>query len=458
MRSKSTLAVRLLPGLDAVILAVSAIYFLPARLRVEEPSSLVSLLLIPAMLGLLRYFGLYESYRLEGFAGLARTLSAAAVCGWTVAMVGFWVAGGRSHGVELLKFTVLSFALLAAPRMVFYSLVGYLRRRGLDVRNVCVIGSADDAREMMKLFAAKPRWGLHVTCVGMGPVEQRQYWDYETREPLGSNLASVLSTRAIDEVLFVVRPDQIAEESATLGVCGQHGVFSRILMRGAQPEALKLKVEEFWGEASVTISDNRNPEFLVAKRLIDLAGSAFLLVALAPLMALIAILVKLSSPGPIIFRQTRIGRGGRSFPMLKFRTMVDGAEQMLPAFAHRNIMQGPVFKDSRDFRVTPLGRILRRFSLDELPQLFNVVLGQMSLVGPRPLPVFEAQKVVGAHRRRFCMKPGLTCLWQVRGRNTIAFAQWMMLDLEYIDNWSILLDAKLLLQTIPAVLSGRGAY
>jgi lipopolysaccharide/colanic/teichoic acid biosynthesis glycosyltransferase len=144
--------------------------------------------------------------------------------------------------------------------------------------------------------------------------------------------------------------------------------------------------------------------------------------------------------------------------MLKFRTMIDGAEALLPAISARSITKGPIFKDPRDFRITPIGRILRKFSIDELPQLFNVIKGDMSLVGPRPLPVHESAAITGPYRRRFCMRPGITCLWQINGRSNVDYTTWMNYDLQYVDRWSLSMDARLLLKTIPAVLSRRGAY
>ena len=192
--------------------------------------------------------------------------------------------------------------------------------------------------------------------------------------------------------------------------------------------------------------------------MIDVVLSATLLVILLPLLLAIALMVKLSSSGPIIFRQERIGFHGRRFRLYKFRTMIVGAEAMLPALAHRSVTGGPIFKDPTDVRITRVGRILRRFSLDELPQLLNVLRGDMSLVGPRPLPVHESAAISGAHRRRFAMRPGITCLWQVNGRSDVDYATWMRYDLEYVDTWSLQLDAKLLLQTIPVGIHGRGAY
>ncbi len=197
----------------------------------------------------------------------------------------------------------------------------------------------------------------------------------------------------------------------------------------------------------------------LAKQLMDFVGGSLLLLVFALPMILIALAVKFTSPGPVLFRQERAGLNGRPFTMLKFRTMVTNAEQMKQELAALNEMSGPVFKITEDPRVTPIGRFLRKFSLDELPQLLNVVVGDMSLVGPRPLPVDEVARFDDmAHRRRLSVRPGLTCLWQVSGRNDVTdFAEWVRLDLQYIDNWSLWLDCKILLRTIPAVLSGAGA-
>ena len=176
-------------------------------------------------------------------------------------------------------------------------------------------------------------------------------------------------------------------------------------------------------------------------------------------MAVVAVAVKLTSPGPVFFRQQRAGLNGRPFTMLKFRTMVTNAEQLKQELAVLNEMTGPVFKVTNDPRVTPIGKWLRKASVDEFPQLFNVLGGDMSLVGPRPLPLDEVAKFDDmAHRRRLSVKPGLTCIWQVSGRNQVSdFREWVRLDLEYIDNWSLWLDIKILARTIPVVLFGWGA-
>jgi lipopolysaccharide/colanic/teichoic acid biosynthesis glycosyltransferase len=207
-------------------------------------------------------------------------------------------------------------------------------------------------------------------------------------------------------------------------------------------------------------SDSRRqaPEATI-KRVLDVITAAAGLAALAPVLVMIGAAVKLDSPGPAIFTQIRVGRHGRRFRILKFRTMIAGAEQRLATLETCNEVRGAAFKLQNDPRVTRLGRWLRRSSIDELPQLLNVLKGDMSLVGPRPLPLRDVARMSEEwQRRRFSVRPGLTCLWQSGGRHLLDFDQWMRLDLEYIDNWSLLLDLRILVRTVPAVVSGAGAW
>jgi exopolysaccharide biosynthesis polyprenyl glycosylphosphotransferase len=196
----------------------------------------------------------------------------------------------------------------------------------------------------------------------------------------------------------------------------------------------------------------------IVKRIIDTVFSAILLILLNPILLVAAVLIKCSSNGPILFRQERVGVNKRRFMILKFRTMVPNAEKMLAKLEESNEVPGPVFKIRKDPRITPIGKILRRTSIDELPQLFNVLKGDMSLVGPRPLPVRDYEGFSEDwQRRRFSVRPGITCLWQVSGRSSIPFEQWMKLDLQYLDEWSLWLDMKILARTVSAVLKGSGA-
>ncbi len=196
----------------------------------------------------------------------------------------------------------------------------------------------------------------------------------------------------------------------------------------------------------------------VFKRAMDVTVSGLAIVLSFPLACLIALVTKLDSPGPVLFRQVRVGQGGKPFVFYKFRSMYVGAEGIKRDFLHLNEMDGPVFKLFNDPRITRLGRLLRKSSLDELPQLYNVFVGQMSLVGPRPPVPEEVRLYKPWQTRRLAVKPGITCLWQVSGRSCIGFDEWMRLDIQYIQNRSFLMDLKILAMTVPAVLSGRGAY
>jgi exopolysaccharide biosynthesis polyprenyl glycosylphosphotransferase len=220
-----------------------------------------------------------------------------------------------------------------------------------------------------------------------------------------------------------------------------------------------LEAGHFDEAAVITVSTGAMqglPIFL--KRALDFALSLILLIILLPLFLVIAILIKLTSPGPVFFIHDRVGLNKRRFPLIKFRTMIPDAEEKMAELEERNEVSGPVFKIKNDPRITKVGKFLRKTSIDELPQLINVLRGDMSLVGPRPLPVRDYNGFdEDWHRRRFSVRPGITCLWQVNGRSNVSFDHWMQLDMEYIDHWSLWLDLKILFQTVPAVLKGSGA-
>jgi exopolysaccharide biosynthesis polyprenyl glycosylphosphotransferase len=278
-------------------------------------------------------------------------------------------------------------------------------------------------------------------------------------QPIG-DFVRMLHEQSINVVILNLAGVEREHASRVLRACSTEGVEVLVRQGWSALPWPRVSVDQFGGEAvfyyraqSAKLGD------LLIKQVFDYVAAALLLVILSPLFALIALAIRLTSPGPAIFRQVRAGLNGRSFQMLKFRSMAIGAEEHQAELAAQNEMRGPVFKVTNDPRVTPLGRFLRRHSLDELPQLWNVLRGEMSLVGPRPLPVEEVKRFDDdTHRRRLSVRPGLTCLWQISGRNDIAdFTDWVRLDLAYIDQWSLWLDCKILLATIPVALFGRGA-
>jgi exopolysaccharide biosynthesis polyprenyl glycosylphosphotransferase len=274
-------------------------------------------------------------------------------------------------------------------------------------------------------------------------------------------LDSVIAEQPVDEVLVALPIDKYGPLVETIvRHCEEQGIIVRVRTEMSHLQVARSYVDELEGVPVMTVQSGPADSWqLIMKRVIDILGSAALLLALAPLFTIVALLIKFDSPGPVFFTQERVGFNKRRFWMLKFRTMVDGADTRQSKLEHLNEAKGPVFKIKNDPRITHLGNFLRRFSIDELPQIFNVFKGDMSLVGPRPLPVRDVEHIeLTWHKRRFSIKPGITCLWQVNGRSDIGFDDWVRLDLEYIDKWSLALDLVILLKTIPAVLKGPGAY
>jgi exopolysaccharide biosynthesis polyprenyl glycosylphosphotransferase len=265
-----------------------------------------------------------------------------------------------------------------------------------------------------------------------------------------------LQSGGVDEVMLPPR-----DRSTLRGLveaCAEVGATALVAVERLDVELPPPKAEAVGPTLYLTYRTHE-PELLsrFVKALLDRSVGLVMLLMTLPLMLVIAVMVKLTSRGPVFFVQERGGLHGRPFRMLKFRTMRQGAEAERAALLAANEMDGPVFKIAKDPRVTPLGRFLRRTSVDELPQLVNVVRGDMSLVGPRPLPVVETRELTGVHRRRLSMRPGITCLWQISGRNELGFREWMALDVQYVDHWSLGLDLAILLRTLPALLSRRGA-
>jgi exopolysaccharide biosynthesis polyprenyl glycosylphosphotransferase len=273
-------------------------------------------------------------------------------------------------------------------------------------------------------------------------------------------LIEILHEHSVSGVLVSTRSANMEQVEDVIKLCEIEGVETWLLADFFATQIARASFDELYGHPLIVFRSAPETSWqILIKLLLDFFGAALLIVILSPLLLLLALLVKFVSPGPVFFKQQRSGLNGAPFTIYKFRTMMTNAEQMKHELAAMNEMTGPVFKITNDPRITPIGKWLRKWSLDELPQLFNVLRGEMSLVGPRPLPVDEVKRFSDlAHRRRLSVKPGLTCLWQIKGRNQISdFKEWVRLDLEYIDNWSLWLDFKILLNTIPAVLRGTGA-
>jgi exopolysaccharide biosynthesis polyprenyl glycosylphosphotransferase len=273
-------------------------------------------------------------------------------------------------------------------------------------------------------------------------------------------LVQLLHEHSVNGVILSAKHSYFEQVEAAIRACELEGVEAWLVADFFRTNISRTSFDDFQGRPVLVFRTTPEASWQgVFKQLIDFVGALVLLTVSFPVLIAAVVFIKLTSPGPILFRQQRSGLNGRPFTIYKFRTMVTDAEQRKHELAAMNEMSGPVFKVTNDPRITPIGRLLRKFSIDEFPQLFNVLRGEMSLVGPRPLPVDEVKRFNDlSHRRRLSVKPGLTCLWQISGRNNVKdFKDWVRLDLEYIDNWSIWLDLKILWWTVPVVLTGTGA-
>ncbi|MCU0305564.1 MAG: sugar transferase [Thermoanaerobaculales bacterium] len=358
----------------------------------------------------------------------------------------------------LLIFGAINLALLLAEKLALRLSARHVRSRGLNYRTLLIVGINPRSEEIARIIEEHPHWGLKL----LGFVAPNGSFP-ETVDGLpvlgrAEDLGSILQRLVVDEVIFVLSRRQLEEFEDSFLLCSELGIRTRVALSFPHMKA-RVILEEVEGIPLLTFTNTPGAVFpLFVKLLADLVISTALLIVLSPLLALIGLTVWLTSKGPMLYRQRRCGLNGRRFTLYKFRTMYEGADRRLDEVAHLNEVNGPAFKARRDPRVTPVGRWLRRWSLDELPQLVNVLKGEMSLVGPRPPIPEEVERYERWQRRRLSMKPGITGLWQVSGRAGIDdFSDWIALDLRYIDQWSLWLDLKILLKTIPAVLFARGA-
>ena len=360
----------------------------------------------------------------------------------------------------VLLIGAVDFVLLLIGRLVSHSGVSWTREALGRYHYLLIVGCGPRARKMAALIEESRGMGLRlIGFVEPSPdsVLPANLGGYEVF-PLDS-LASVLQERVVDEIIFAVTMQELARLEPVIEHCADVGMRTRVQLEFLPAAYTRIYLEKFRDLQLLSLSSAPDSELrLFFKRMFDVALSGVSLVVLSPLLACIAAMIRMTSPGPVFFQQTRCGLGGRRFTLYKFRSMINNAEQMRAELHQLNELDGPVFKISDDPRITMVGRWLRRFSLDELPQLWNILRGDMSFVGPRPAVPEEVEQYEDWQRRRLRMRPGLTCTWVLEGRNHLDFKRWMQLDLSYIDNWSLWLDVKIFLRTIPIVISGRGAY
>lgn len=402
--------------------------------------------------------GLYDPKRLsEGEGEWPRIFAASAIAGVVALAFPLTSQSGAARPVHALIFAVVVAPSVGLLRVVVRA--GKWATRLGEKRRTLVVGSGAIATWVYRGFAADR--GVRREVVGFVDSDPQPSLPAAGVRYLGSveQLERLLMHEIVDEV-FIALPVKSRYEDIqqTIVACERVGVPAIYPTPLFKTTLGRPRIEQHADTPVMALAVAADDYRLIVKRVIDIVGAAIAIVLLLPMMLLIAAAIKLASPGPVLFTQERYGYMKRRFRMLKFRTMVESAESLQTELEIQNEATGPVFKIRDDPRITPFGRFLRHSSLDELPQLWHVLTGEMSLVGPRPLAVRDVRRFSESWlMRRFSVRPGLTCLWQISGRSDLGFDQWIAMDLEYIDGWSLLLDVQILLRTIPAVVSGRGA-
>jgi exopolysaccharide biosynthesis polyprenyl glycosylphosphotransferase len=441
--------------------ATSLSQFLSMRISVRNFFLFASLLLL--WHSLFSLVGLYESKRLSRKQTEAlHVLTATSLATVVLFLMGSLFSLSVNHPLFLTLFWLVSTATAVLSRRMLRFLLEQIRLRGRNLRQVLIVGTNPRALKLADTLKSYPALGYRI----LGFVDEdwpglEEFLKLNYTYVCDLNgFPSFLRESVVDEVVIALPiKSSYSEASRIAALCGEQGIATRFLSDLFDLKVTHAKSESFDYSSLITIhagAPQGRP--MSVKRLLDMMISLSCIICFAPIFLITAILIKLTSRGPVFFAQRRLGLNKRVFSVYKFRTMVQGAEQKQAELERMNEVTGPVFKIKNDPRITTIGKFLRKTSIDELPQLFNVLKGDMSMVGPRPLPLRDCRGFdKDWHRRRFSIRPGITCLWQISGRSSIHFERWMELDMEYIDCWSIWLDLKILIRTIPAVLKGSGA-
>jgi exopolysaccharide biosynthesis polyprenyl glycosylphosphotransferase len=360
-------------------------------------------------------------------------------------------------------YALIDLFLMICFRLVARHFAAPLRRSVVGFRNFLLVGEGPDAAEIARTLEAHDTRGMRLfgfvhVGAGLGGAKSLRSGLAKSHPTFTLHeLPELLRRHVIDEVIFAAAKEELEKLGEIFLICEEEGVKTRILLSFFPHAISRVYLERLGNKPLLTFSATPEDELLLLKRVLDIVMALIALLVLSPVLLILVVLVKLTSRGPIFFCQTRCGLGGRKFTLYKFRSMQPDADLHREELQALNDLDGPAFKMKNDPRCTPIGRVMRKLSLDELPQLLNIIKGDMSFVGPRPPILEEVEKYERWQRRRLRMRPGLTCLWALEGRSELSFRRRMELDLEYIDHWSMMLDWKILLKTIPVVLLGRGA-
>ena len=419
------------------------------------------LVIVPASSFFLFYYRAYRSYRTISFLSEVATIGKAVISvGIIIGTIAFGLKSYYLSRTFVLTVAEVNFVLLVIERFCIRGFSWYIREHGYNYRNILIVGTDDTALDIARRIENYRHWGINV----LGFISDNAHEMSDTIQGyriIGKlpELEQIITREVVDEVIFTIPARRLSEFEDVFLMLEDNGINARMVANIFPNVIAKLGLEELESIPLLTFTTTpTNMLALVTKRVFDILSAIVLMIGALPFMVLTAFLIKATSPGPVFFKQKRSGLHGRVFTLYKFRSMAADAEDRKKELAGRNEMGGPVFKIADDPRVTKIGRFIRKTSIDELPQLWNVLKGDMSIVGPRPPLPAEVEQYKRWQRRRLSMRPGLTCLWQISGRNKINdFDEWVKLDLQYIDTWSLGLDMKIFLKTIPVVVFRKGA-
>jgi exopolysaccharide biosynthesis polyprenyl glycosylphosphotransferase len=478
LKEHASLTLEMQKFIDITITGFSfiAAYFIKRNLMPGDLSNLstdpnyyiVLLLIVIAWYISFKWMGMYMSFRQQAFWQFFVVILKSCFMGMVLVSVAMYLT--RIQGVSRLLmgiFFMLDICLLTLFKYIIFKTLEKIRTDGFNTRNILIVGSEDRACQVIEAVEKFKATGYRV--LGCFELEEESLGKtvYGDHKVIGliRDLEAYLRNNIVDELIFAIPLKKIKDGDRYMILAESMGIKVRIIPDWElhylmyRPDIATIQFEEFLGVYNMALqSTPQNEGKLLIKNTFDFISGLVLILLLSPFLIVIGLAIKLFSKGPVLYKQERLGMNGRRFQVYKFRTMVENADELLRELAEMNEADGPVFKIKNDPRIIPyVGSFLRKTSLDELPQLLNVIKGEMSLVGPRPPIPKEVDEYSVWHRRRLSMKPGMTCLWQIAPRrNDLSFEDWMKLDLKYIDTWSLFNDFKILVLTARAVLTGAG--